>query len=78
MSEVGAYEAKTHLPKLLERVAEGERITITRHGVPVAYLVPVADSSRRPLSQTIRELRMLRRGRSLDTPVKDLIEAGRS
>ena len=38
METVGAYEAKTHLPKLLERVLKGERITITKHGVPVAVL----------------------------------------
>ena len=43
METVGAYEAKTHLPKLLERVMKGERITITKHGVPVAVLGP-ADS----------------------------------
>jgi prevent-host-death family protein len=78
MTEVGAYEAKTHLPKLLERVTEGERITITRHGVPVAHLVPVSGSPRKPLSQTIRELREFRRGRRLGGPVKELIEAGRS
>ena len=41
MERIGAYEAKTHLPKLLDRVAQGER-TITRHGKPVARLVPVA------------------------------------
>jgi hypothetical protein len=35
MQTVGAYEAKTHLTQLLERVAKGERITITKHGVPV-------------------------------------------
>ena len=40
METVGAYEAKTHLPKLLERVSKGERITITKHGVPVAVLQP--------------------------------------
>jgi len=40
MDKVGAYEAKTHLPELLERVIKGERITITRHGVPVAVLQP--------------------------------------
>jgi len=78
MSEVGAYEAKTHLPKLLERVAAGERITITRHGVPVAYLVPVSSSQRKPLSQTIRELREFRLGRRLGGPLKELIEDGRS
>ena len=40
-SDIGAYEAKTHLPALLERVARGERFTITKHGRPVARLVPV-------------------------------------
>ena len=38
--EVGAYEAKTHLPALLERVQRGEQITITKHGRPIARLVP--------------------------------------
>lgn len=40
MDEVGAFEAKTHLPKLLDRVERGESVTITRHGRPVAQLVP--------------------------------------
>ena len=40
MRSIGAYEAKTHLPRLLDEVAKGERITITKHGVPVAILVP--------------------------------------
>lgn len=43
---IGAFEAKTHLPRLLERVARGESLTITKHGRPVARLVPV-DSSRK-------------------------------
>ncbi len=42
VEHIGAYEAKTHLPKLLDRVAHGESLTITRHGKPVARLVPVA------------------------------------
>ncbi len=37
---VGAYEAKTHLADLLDRVQRGEQIIITRHGKPVARLVP--------------------------------------
>ena len=37
---VGAFEAKTHLSDLLARVADGERIVITRRGKPVAMLVP--------------------------------------
>jgi prevent-host-death family protein len=38
--EVGAYEAKTHLPALLDRVERGEEIIITRRGRPIARLVP--------------------------------------
>ena len=34
------FEAKTHLPQLLERVSRGEEILITKHGQPVAMLVP--------------------------------------
>jgi len=41
METIGAYEAKTHLPSLLDRVARGESLTITRHGKPVARLVPL-------------------------------------
>ncbi len=36
---VGAFDAKTHLSALLDRVEAGESITITRHGTPVARLV---------------------------------------
>ena len=43
MDTVGAYEAKTHLAILLDRVARGEKLTITRRGHPVARLVPVED-----------------------------------
>jgi len=39
--EVNIHEAKTHLSRLLQKVAEGEEVTIARAGVPVARLVPV-------------------------------------
>lgn len=38
---VGAFEAKTHLSSLLQRVEAGEVVTITKHGRPIARLVPV-------------------------------------
>jgi prevent-host-death family protein len=45
MTAIGVYDAKTQLPKLLERVGRGERFVITKHGRPVAQLVPaVADN----------------------------------
>jgi prevent-host-death family protein len=45
--EVGVHEAKTHLSKLLRRVAMGEEITINRSGRPVARLVPPEQPTRR-------------------------------
>lgn len=39
----GAFEAKTHLSELLHRVEGGEHITITKHGRPVARLVPAVE-----------------------------------
>lgn len=44
---VGVHEAKTHLSRLLEDVAAGEEIVITRRGEEVATLVPVRRSSKR-------------------------------
>jgi prevent-host-death family protein len=41
MKEVNTHEAKTHLSRLLRRVAAGEEIIIANRGVPVARLVPV-------------------------------------
>jgi prevent-host-death family protein len=76
MSTVGAYEAKTHLPALLERVASGEQITITRHGTPIARLVP-ADAPRTPTVDTIAALLDARRGTRLGGSMRELIEAGR-
>ncbi len=65
MRRVGVYEMKTQLPRLLARVSLGERITITRHGVPVAELVPPADRRTRPAADVIAEIRAFRRGRTL-------------
>jgi prevent-host-death family protein len=48
--EVNIHEAKTHFSRLLQRVAQGEEVTIARAGVPVARLVPVESKKKiRPL-----------------------------
>ena len=60
MAEIGAYEAKTHLPQLLERVQRGERFVITKHGRPVAELVPVSARDRASIRQAIAEVREMR------------------
>ena len=76
---VGAFEAKTHLAALLDRVAKGEKITITRHGVPAALLVPVVESEAKLSHQDIVEgMRALRtRVKPGGMSVKDMIREGR-
>ncbi len=46
MKTVNVHEAKTHLSRLLSRVAGGEEIVISKAGKPVAKLVPLSDSRR--------------------------------
>lgn len=82
MHTVGSYEAKTHLPRLLERVEHGETITITRHGKPVARLVPAVASTPRPdvvaaiaAMQTFQEEEGPTLGDRLT--IRDLIDEGR-
>ena len=55
MKSVGVYQAKTHLPSLLEKVKKGDSFEITRHGVPMARLVPVAVALR-PDRSTIADV----------------------
>jgi len=78
METVGAYEAKTHLTQLLERVAKGEKITITEHGVPVATQQPADSSKRLPVRDVIDQLKRFRSGHRLDgLSISDMIEEGR-
>lgn len=66
MITVGAFEAKTHLSSLLERVAQGEEIVITRHGKPLARLIPVAVADRSRIDLAISKLKTLRKGCKLE------------
>lgn len=79
METVGAFEAKTHLSSLLERVAKGERITITRHGVPAAMLVPIQEGepklSHKQIVEGMRALRQ--RVKPGKMSVREMIEEGR-
>jgi prevent-host-death family protein len=45
--EVNIHEAKTHFSKLLQRVAAGEEITISKAGEPIARIVPITGRARR-------------------------------
>ena len=76
---VGAYEAKTHLSELLEKVEAGQEITITKHGAPVAKLVPAKkEASPEERVAAIERIQKLASALSLgEFKVKDLISEGR-
>lgn len=79
MRAVGAYEAKTHLPRLLDEVAAGATIVITKRGVPVARLVPAMEP--RPDTGAVidawREYRERRNITLGGASIRELIEEGR-
>ena len=57
MQEVQASHAKTHFPRLLDEVERGETIVITRHGRPIARLVPEADTRVQERLRLIEEMK---------------------
>ncbi|MBL0941422.1 MAG: type II toxin-antitoxin system Phd/YefM family antitoxin [Alphaproteobacteria bacterium] len=78
MHEVSSYEAKTHLPHLLRRVKEGEHITITKHNVPIAILIPATGPRRYSIPDTIQALQQFRKGKKLtNVSLRSMIEEGR-
>jgi prevent-host-death family protein len=79
MASVGAFEAKTHLADLLDRVSRGETITITRHGVPAAMLVPVEETKvRMAHKEIVGGIRTLRkRIKPGKMSVRQMVEEGR-
>jgi len=77
VKQVGVYDAKTRLPSLLDEVEAGETILITRHGRPVARLVPLG-TPRRNLAETIQAIRESRKGNRLGgVTLRELIDEGR-
>jgi len=79
MENVGSFEAKTHLHQLLERVAKGEEFTITKHGKPIARLMPLPSVSPKPdVRAAVEAMKQFRKGRTLGgISVREMIEEGR-
>jgi len=84
MAKMSAFEAKTHFGKLLDRVARGEEIIITRHDKPVARLVPEGAQRVDEVRQAVAGLRELQqqirrrsRAKLTDGEVRSAIEQGR-
>jgi prevent-host-death family protein len=81
MTSIGVSDAKTQLPKLLDRVSRGERFLITRHGRPVAQLVPTVAAAAPGLKDVIRQMEewQQREGPTLgpDLTIRELRTEGR-
>ena len=79
MKTIGAFEAGTHLAALLERVSKGEKLAITRHGVPAAMLVPIGATQSKLSTQGIVEgMRALRkRVKPGKMTVREMVAEGR-
>ena len=75
---MGAYDAKTRLSELPKRAEKGERIIVTKHGVPVAELVPVPKAEKIPPKEAIAALKSFRKSHRLNgMSIRELIEEGR-
>ena len=83
MRTVAIFEAKNRLSELLNSVEQGEEITITRHGSPVARIVSINTSSqgepgqRERVAGVMAHLRNLRQGVNLGSSLAEAIEDGR-
>ena len=78
MPEIGTYEAKTHLSRLLERVARGERFIITKHGMPIAVLAPVRKIRKRKPEEVIEKIKAFSKKHRLGRlNIEDLFEEAR-
>jgi prevent-host-death family protein len=75
MAQVGIHEAKTHLSRLLRRVAAGEVIVIAKGSVPLARLVPIHSRARRELGRDRGALHM---SDDFDAPLDDTAGQGTS
>ncbi len=84
MATITAFEAKTRFGELLDRVANGEEVVITRHDKPVARIIPEGRPSMEKVKEAIDGLRKLREKIAKDSPepltdqeVRDAINEGR-
>lgn len=78
-AEIGSYEAKTQLPKLLRQVRAGKSFTITSHGKAIADLVPSAKAKSKDRVAGVNRLKAFMREKPVrGVNIKKLIEEGRA
>lgn len=79
MKTIGAYEAKTHLSRILDEVEAGGAVIVTRNGHPIAQIVPVesrSDRARR-MFDDLQALRERMPARFTRAEIREMIEEGR-
>jgi prevent-host-death family protein len=81
MTSIGFYEARTRLSELLDQVARGKKVLITRRGKPAALLVPPPKEAQRDVRLVVREMLAFRdhEGPTLGgkATIRELINEGR-
>jgi len=81
VTTIGFYEARTHLSELLDQVAKGKKVLITRRGRPVAVMGPPPSEKQENVSQVVKEMLAFRdeEGPTLGrkATIRQLIEEGR-
>jgi prevent-host-death family protein len=65
MQTIGAFEAKTHFSALLEKVEKGEQVLITKHGYPVAKIVPTSTVNIERIKKAINAIKAFGQHRTL-------------
>jgi len=78
MQTIGAFSAKTHFSALLEKVEKGEQVIITKHGHPIAKLVPITGISKTQAQEAIQAIKEFLSSHTLGKlNWKDLRDEGR-
>ncbi len=81
MTTMGFYEARTHLSELLDHVAKGKKILITRRGKPAALIGPPPKEDQQDVRQVVKEMLAFRdrEGPTLggEVSIRELIDEGR-
>ncbi len=81
MTTMGFYEARTHLSELLDHVAKGKKILITRRGKPAALIGPPPKEDQQDVRQVVKEMLAFRdrEGPTLggQASIRELIDEGR-
>ncbi len=78
MSSVGVFQAKARLSELIDQVLKGSEVTITRHGNPVARLVPAKAEAEVDRSEAVAALRKFSKAIKVGRiDLKSIVAAGR-